>query len=169
LAALSLYLDTSSLLKTFVEEDGSDEMRQRAAAASSLATSVVTYAEARAALARLRRERRLSSGALEEAKRQLEEGWQRCTTVAVRDRLIREAGEFAERYRLKGCDSVQLASYAEVVRGHAPEEVQFSTDDRRLDRAARALASRLAGRRPPWVAEQAARVAGGVRSGDEQT
>ena len=49
---MTLYLDTSSLFKLYVEESGSDEVRMDLAQAKAVATSAVSYAEARAAFAR---------------------------------------------------------------------------------------------------------------------
>ena len=37
-------------------------------------------------------------------------------TVEGTSALCRQAGEFAERYRLRACDSVHLAAFAEVAR-----------------------------------------------------
>lgn len=53
---MTLYLDTSSLVKLYVTESGSDVVRQLVGGAKVVATSVVAYPETRAALARLRRE-----------------------------------------------------------------------------------------------------------------
>ena len=53
---MTLYLDTSSLFKLYVEEAGSDDVRQDLAEADTAATSAVSYAEARSAFARLRRD-----------------------------------------------------------------------------------------------------------------
>ena len=52
-----LYLDTSALVKLYVRERGSAQVRAHVNNADVIATSVVAYAEARAAFARLRRER----------------------------------------------------------------------------------------------------------------
>jgi hypothetical protein len=52
---LILYLDTSSLVKLYVEETGSPEVEGLADKASLLCTSVIAYPEARSALARLHR------------------------------------------------------------------------------------------------------------------
>lgn len=53
---MTLYLDTSSLVKLYVTEAGSAEVHQLVGDANVVATSVVAYADMRAALARLRRE-----------------------------------------------------------------------------------------------------------------
>jgi predicted nucleic acid-binding protein len=58
---LILYLDTSSLIKLYVEESGSRDVEGLVAEASLVCTSVVTYPEARSALARLCRKGNLSA------------------------------------------------------------------------------------------------------------
>lgn len=59
-----LYLDTSSLIKLYVDETGTLEVLDLVEQASLLCTSVVAYPEARSALARLHREGELTSEAL---------------------------------------------------------------------------------------------------------
>jgi uncharacterized protein with PIN domain len=55
-----LYLDTSVLVKIYVEEDGSITIREQVNNARFVATSMIAYVEARAAFARRRRERKLA-------------------------------------------------------------------------------------------------------------
>ena len=47
-----LYLDTSSLVKVYVDEPGYEETRKLIPQARSVATSLVTYVEMRSALGR---------------------------------------------------------------------------------------------------------------------
>lgn len=54
-----LYLDTSSLVKVYIAEAGSDEVQALVASAAVVTTSRIAYPEMRAALARRRRERTL--------------------------------------------------------------------------------------------------------------
>lgn len=147
---MKVYLDTSDLVKMYVDQPRSEEVRSLTDKASALATASITYAETRAALARLRRENALSASRFAAIKRQLEEDWQHVVAVHLNGDLIREAGDFAERYRLRGIDSLHLAAYAEFRRANAPDEVQFCSSDIELDKAAKALASRLAGKQPAW-------------------
>ncbi len=139
----TLYLDTSSAIKLYVSQDGSEEVRQRVASASVIATSVVTYAESRAALARLRREGAMTAADLKSARSQLDEQWPRFVAVLATNALCQAAGDYAERYGLRGFDSIHLASFAEIARRAGPRETQFSSYDRRLNDAARKLARRL--------------------------
>ena len=133
---MTLYLDTSSLVKLYVAEPGSDAVRGLMAQASVVATSGIAYPEARAALARRRRERALTAGAFTRAKRAFEDDWTKYLAVEVSASVCREAGELAERYRLRGYDAVHLASYLEIARGAGVTETQFSSFDNRLNRAA---------------------------------
>ena len=141
---MTLYLDTSSLVKLYVTEPGTDTVRRLVDEATIIATSVIAYPEARAALARRRRERALRPAAFALAKRALEADWPRYLTVDVTASLCREAGELAERYRLRGYDSVHLASFAEVARRAGARGTCFSSFDDALNRAARSLGRTLA-------------------------
>ena len=140
---MTLYLDTSSLVKLYITEPGTDAVRRLVDEATVVATSSIAYPEARAALARRRRERALRAAAFVLAKRALEADWSRYFTVDVTATLCREAGELAERYRLRGYDSVHLASFAEVARQAGARETRFSSFDDRLNRAARSLGRAL--------------------------
>ena len=141
---MTLYLDTSSLIKLYVSEIGTDAVRQAIGEATIVSTSVVAYAETRAGLARLRREGQLDTSEFASAKRQFEEQWSTYFAVEVTDSLCRAAGDLAERYALRGFDSIHLASFAEVARGAGARQTRFSSFDSALNRAARLLSRKLA-------------------------
>lgn len=63
-----LYLDTSSLVKLYIQEEESPQVRQLVDAADVIATSVVAFPEARSAFARLARESKITSEQLAEVK-----------------------------------------------------------------------------------------------------
>ena len=140
---MTLYLDTSSAIKLYVLEVGSDVVRALVGAAAVVATSAITYAEARAGLARLRRDGALTVPKYTSAKREFEQQWPSFMTLDATDALCRTAGELAERYRLRGFDSVHLATFAEVARRAGPRETRFSSFDDRLNQAAQRLSRRL--------------------------
>ena len=96
---MTLYLDTSSVVKLYVTEAGSEVVRQLVGDATVVATSVVAYAETRAALARLRREGVLTASKLTAAKREFDEQWPTYLTLEATDSLCRVAGELAEKYK----------------------------------------------------------------------
>ena len=140
---MTLYLDTSSLVKLYVEEIGSDDVRELVAEAVVVSTSIVAYPETRAALARLRRRGDLSPAAFAAAKRSFERQWPAFLALDVTEPVGREAGELAERYALRGFDALHLASFAEIARKAGPAETRFSSFDDRLNNASRDVARRL--------------------------
>ena len=140
---MKLYLDTSSLLKLYVQEYGSDEVRQDLAEATTAATSAVTYAEARAAFARRRREGTITAAAFSVIKQDFESDWPGFVIIEPTMALCRTAGELAERYRLRSLDSIHLATFLQVAHEGAPSETRLSTFDRELSRAALAAVRRL--------------------------
>lgn len=140
---MTLYLDTSSLVKLYVPEAGSSEVRALFADADIAATSTIAYPETRAALARLRREDILPRGQFTTIKRSFEAEWPEYLVLDVTSGVSREAGELAEQYGLRGFDAVHLASFAAIARAAGVGSTQFSSFDERLNRAARDLSRRL--------------------------
>ena len=140
---MTLYLDTSSLVKLYVAEAGSEVVRQLVGDANVVATSVVAYAETRAALSRLRREGMLKPSKLTSAKREFEDQWPTYLTLEASDSLCRAAGELAEKYSLRGFDSIHLASFVEVAGLAGTDDTRFSSFDDRLNTAARKVTRTL--------------------------
>ncbi len=130
-----LYLDTSALVKVYVEEAGTAAVVARVDEAEAVATVRVTYAEARAALARHRREGGLTSVALRRVVRELDREWDFYNVVDLSDPLVRQAGALAERHALRGYDAIQLAAALEL--RAAGGDVVFLSFDARLNNAAR--------------------------------
>lgn len=131
-----VYLDTSSLVKLYVEEKGSRMVRDLVEPAELVATSVVTYVEARAALARQRREGGLTAAGFAQAKNDFEMDWPRYLAVEVNEAVCRRAGDLAEKHHLRGFDSLHLASYLSL-NGDGVRQIRFSSFDEALNRAAR--------------------------------
>ena len=140
---MTLYLDTSSLVKLYVAEPDSELVRSLVDSATVVATSSIAYTETRAALARRRRERALRPVHFAAARRAFEADWPNYLAVEVTSALCRYAGDLAERYRIRAYDSVHLAAYAEVARQAGIDETRFSSFDKALNRAARSLGRTL--------------------------
>src|SRR5262249_49796226 len=98
-------------------------------------TALVTYAEARAALARHRRDGGLTGQGLRRAVRELDREWETYNVVAVGPPLVRWAGMLAERHALRGYDAIQLAAALDLRAAGA--DVSFCCFDGRLNDAAR--------------------------------
>jgi predicted nucleic acid-binding protein len=131
-----LYLDTSSLVKLYIEEYGSKVVRDWAASANELATSQVALAEAMSAVSRRHREGGLSLVRFEQVVASLESAWPDYAIVPVDERV---AGQLCLRHVLRGFDAIHLAA-ALAIRSTLLDEgdLRFTTFDHRLEVAARA-------------------------------
>ena len=140
---MTVYLDTSNLVKLYVDEPDaaptSKEVQQSVAEADVVATSVLAYAEARAAFARRRREKLMTPTEARAALQQLDADWPRFLVIVLGDELARAAVRLADVHGVRGCDAVHLASFEALVTRCDDENVQFSCADDRLSRAARSL------------------------------
>ena len=105
------YLDTSALVKLYIEEEGSMLVREKVSNASLVATSKVAYSEARAAFARCLREGLLDRDSYGEVVGYLNSDWPSFFIMEVTDTVIFKAGgELIERYALRGFDAIHMAS-----------------------------------------------------------
>ena len=134
------YLDTSSLVKLYVLEDGTREVRSLIEDSSLVATSVIAYAEARAAFARQAREGSLSVREHRRARADLDSDWSLFFSLEVTAAIARHAGDLAERHTLRGFDALHLATYLALVARMRGEPYRFSSFDARLNAAAAAEA-----------------------------
>ncbi|MBI4588220.1 MAG: type II toxin-antitoxin system VapC family toxin [Candidatus Rokubacteria bacterium] len=133
---MRLYLDTSALVKLYVDEEGSPMIRSAIEQAGLIATSAIAYIEARAAFARRRHEGGLSAGDYRRIIRDLDADWSHCLIVEVTDPLIREGARLVEAHRLRAYDAIHLASAVTVHRRLA-EPVVFASWDLDLEKVAR--------------------------------
>lgn len=130
-----LYLDTSALVKLYVNEPGRPAVIRQVDGAAAVATARVTYAEARAAFARKRREGGIDGKGLRQVLERFDGEWPAYTVVDVSEPVVRRAGALAERHALRGYEALQLAAAVELQREGG--EVSFACFDDRLLRAAR--------------------------------
>ena len=132
------FLDTSALVKIYVQEQGSIFIRQYVQSCSAVLVSAVAYPESRAALARVRRAGSLDLTAFDSAKRQFEADWVRMVVFPAVTSTLRLAGDIAERHKLRGFDAVHLASAIVARESEHSAPVSFATWDGQLLEAARA-------------------------------
>lgn len=137
---MTVYLDTSNLVKLYVDEAGADDVQRLVAEADVVATSSLAYAEACATFARRRRERLMTPSENRAAVKQLDTDWRNYLVIVMTDEVARAAGRLADAHGIRGCDAVHLASFAELIARCDDEDVRFSCSDQRLNRAARDLA-----------------------------
>ena len=130
-----VYLDTSSLVKLYVEEIDSEKVKGIADKAAAISTSKIAYVEARAAFARKQKEGGLSLTSLRKVVEDLNKDWESYFVIEVTDGLIRFAGDIAEKYLLRGFDSIHLAS-AVHLKNKIKSDIHFSSRDLRLNQSA---------------------------------
>ena len=129
-----LYLDTSSLVKLYVEEPASADVEGWVGSAEVTATSLIAYAEARAAFSLRFREHTYSSKDYKRLVTQFESDWKNFMAIHVTGELVRRAGDYAEKHGLRGFDAVHLAS-AVTLREKLASPVTFSCYDIKLQNA----------------------------------
>ena len=136
---MTVYVDTSDLIKLYIEEADSERTRQLVNEADVVVTSALAYPEARATLARRRRERLMTKLESSKAIAQLDADWPRFLVIPLADNLAREAGRLADTHGLRGADAAHLASFADLLSRCEDDDLRFSGADDRLVRAARSL------------------------------
>ncbi len=122
------YLDTSAVVPLLVEESGTAACRRLWDEADVVTTSRLTYVEAAAALAQARRLGRLTSDAHRGAIASLDDLWSQVAVVEIDADLMRLAADLADRFDLRGYDSVHCASGVIL----ADDDVVAAAGDRRL-------------------------------------
>jgi len=132
-----LYIDTSAFVKLIIDEPRATEARAWYAEAREVASSVITYPEATAALCRKARELGPDQSRLTAWLTVLETCWQRCVRLPVDER---SAAHSAVDHGLRGMDAVQLAAASDlrsrVVAAMPGADLHFLAFDRQLLKAA---------------------------------
>jgi predicted nucleic acid-binding protein len=131
-----LYLDTSALVKLYVPETDSTTMKQHIETDDLPSTSRISYAEARAAFARKRREHTVSATDYRTVIHDFDNDWETYFIVDVSETLIKRAGHLAEQHALRGYGAIHLAS-AVILSEETNQPVRFACFDDKLCRAAR--------------------------------
>ena len=134
----SVYLDTSALIKLYVEEEGTEQVVEATQDAADGRVIIVdlTPLEARSAIRRREREGDISATDADRVLRQIENDCSMSflmqpSTTAV----IEEAVRLIDRHPLRAYDALQLAGCL-VVRDGMPGPVTFVCADTRLCDAA---------------------------------
>ena len=133
-----LFCDTSALLKLYVTEAGSEELKVLVQEAEAVAVCRIAWAEAFAALSRRAREVPDDAAVIEQAKAALAADWPHYVVLEIDQTLVERAGEFADTFALRSYDSIQLAAAFETTR-ISQTPIFFACYDLRLNKAAKLL------------------------------
>jgi predicted nucleic acid-binding protein len=134
---LIIYLDTSALVKAYVEEAGSAEVRALFEREDSLATGALTKAEMAAALSRAARLGYVSAESAQAAWQQFCRDWPTLVRIKVSEAILERAAALAWEYQLRGYDAMHLAA-ALSCQEFGDQSVMVASFDRELWRAAQA-------------------------------
>lgn len=132
---MTVYADTSALIKLFVAERGSDEMR-RLVQGSTVAVSELTWAEAHATFARRLREGHDPEPAHDAVVARFERAWRQMLRVPLSQPVLRAVPDLCRRHPLRAGDAIQLAS-ALLLAGQGVS-ITYACNDARLLTAAAA-------------------------------
>lgn len=141
---MSIYLDSSALVKLALDEPGAEQFWELVST-HSLVTSRVTWVESRVALARREREAPLHAELWQLLRQDLERIWRKIRVIELTPSVALLAGDCAEAFALRGYHAVQMAS-AQAARSAAQGDWLFLRFDRRLNTAASMLGLAL----PQW-------------------
>jgi len=128
---LKAFIDTSSLIKKYIQEQNSDKFNSFLDDVSQVIVSPVYFVEINAAFQRIFREKKITSKEREYLKNEAFRDYEYFYKINWNEKLEKNALDIAEKYALKTLDSLQLASA--VLSG---ADI-FVTSDKILLRAAR--------------------------------
>lgn len=132
---MNLYIDTSAIIKLFIQEAYSDEIRSLVETADLVATGLITRAETAAGINRLTRMSVLNQEQCEAALSNFRKEWGGYHCIQVTEQIVIRADFLTGQYSLRGYDAVHLAcalTWSELL--GAP--VSLATFDRELHEAA---------------------------------
>ena len=130
-----LYLDTSALVKKYIEEVWSSEVRKCISRHESIATSTIARAESAATFARAVRRGSLTESAARAGHEQFVREWKSYLRIRVTESLVARADDIAWTFRLRGYDAIHLAAALEW-HDRIGEGITVATFDQDLWRAA---------------------------------
>jgi predicted nucleic acid-binding protein len=133
---VNIYLDTSALVKLYIEENGSDIVNDRTDKATIVSTSRIAYAEALSAFVRCKDEKVLSKNNYDKCIACFKFDWEMYFVIEASEKVIKIAGDLIEKYSIRGFDSIHLAS-AMVLKKEINQNIDFMCWDNRLLEAAK--------------------------------
>jgi uncharacterized protein len=139
-----IYLDSSALIKHYVQEVGTERVREKLRAGSPAFSSVLTFAEIHSALARRFKDRSISSNEFVAARSKFDLDWAvSWSAVDLSPSILGIVRNIVDQFALRGADTVHLAS-AMWLRNTAlasgiKNQLLFLSSDKQLAKAAASL------------------------------
>lgn len=130
------YLDTSALVKLYVEETGTREVQELVGKSKIMATSIVAYAEASSAFKRGFVEKIICEKEYNLCNSNFKNDWRSYLIVNIDSSLIFLAGDLAEKHNIRGFDSIHLASVIVLREKISNMDILFLCWDKKLAESA---------------------------------
>ncbi len=130
---MTLFLDTSALVKLYLDEPGSPSIQERVAE-TTVALSHLAYGEIYATFARRLRESLLNEDEHNAVCTAFEEDWSAVLRIPLSAAVLALVPPLCRRHPLRGADALHLASAAML--NERDIDVTFASSDRRQLEAA---------------------------------
>ena len=130
----ALYVETSALLRSFLEPRRAPSFPAAISAAEYVVTSRLSLVEAGRALLRIRRLGELPETRLSDAETEIERFFARCELSEITPAVCDLAARVAPQKNLRTLDAVHLATF--LLARRKVESLELLTADRRLQEAA---------------------------------
>jgi predicted nucleic acid-binding protein len=126
-----LYLDASALVKRYVEEPGTTEVKEAVSRATTVGTALISRAEVAAAFAKAVRTSAMTTEEASQALQLFRSQWASYVRVKLSELVVARADSLAWQHGLRGYDAVHLAA-ALTWRDTLDARVVMATFDRML-------------------------------------
>ncbi|TAN40460.1 MAG: PIN domain-containing protein [Nitrospirae bacterium] len=130
-----IYLDTSSLVKLYVQEAHTALVKKWVKEAEIVATCRIAYPETMSAISRRFRQGDLSEKQYDTLTAKFSDEWERFAAIDFNEL---EAGRLVNQYGLRGFDAVHLSAATLLKAGQNNISLSFSSFDEKLNNAASA-------------------------------
>ena len=137
-----IYLDTSALLKRYIQETGSDVLLANLPMFDISGSAILIYTEMAAALSKAVRQGWQTEKNAQAVWEIFQSDWPQLTIIGVDFPVIQRSGELAWKYGLRGYDAVHLAAALTWQDGMG-EQITFATFDKKLWEAAQKTSLRI--------------------------
>lgn len=131
-----VYCDTSALFKLYVQESGTNKVKEILARATSLSIAELGIIELYSALVRKAFQENIPLKQLESVLKSVETDWHAFSQVPWDESLIHESKKIIKKFLLRSYDAVHLAS-ALLLAKNLGQPIGFLCFDKELNKAAK--------------------------------
>ena len=131
-----IYFDTSALVKSYIQEKGTSQVRQWVSNCSMSGTSLISKAELASALSIAVRLNRLANAQAQAVWQEFRRDWMSLYKIEISESIVERAAAIVWDHRLRGYDAIHLSA-AISWQEQLGESLTLATFDGELWQAAR--------------------------------